>query len=141
MFRIIIVTFFSYEILKYFFITKKIIYGLWFKLFVLYSYNWSLFFKSLLFLQIGYLIFLIWVIRMVVVILFWAFVSPYVGSAPGFFSLVCLCGLLFTSESCSKEYFMSRFNYGSLVLLVFFLFFIFWYEIFFCIKISMSSVL
>nr|WLV27616.1 NADH dehydrogenase subunit 5 [Mansonella ozzardi] len=81
------------------------------------------FFKSLLFMQVGYLIFVNFGQQDYRSYSFMGLSAPLLVQLQIFFSVVCLCGLLFTSGCCSKEYFMSRFYYGSFnFFLVFFYF-------------------
>nr|YP_010837682.1 NADH dehydrogenase subunit 5 [Mansonella sp. 'DEUX']WGC93691.1 NADH dehydrogenase subunit 5 [Mansonella sp. 'DEUX']WGC93703.1 NADH dehydrogenase subunit 5 [Mansonella sp. 'DEUX'] len=81
------------------------------------------FFKSLLFMQVGYLIFVNFGQQDYRSYSLMSLSAPLLVKFQVFLSVVCLCGLLFTSGGCSKEYFMSRFYYGSYsILLVFFYF-------------------
>nr|BAV82925.1 NADH dehydrogenase subunit 5 [Wuchereria bancrofti] len=82
------------------------------------------FFKSLLFMQVGYLIFVNCGSQDYRGYSYLGICAPILVQLQIFVSVVCLCGLLFTSGCCSKEYFMSRFYYGSFnFFLVFFYFF------------------
>lgn len=82
------------------------------------------FFKSLLFMQIGYLIYYNFGQQDYRGYSYFGFCAPLLVQLQVFLSVACLCGLLFTSGCISKEYFMSRFYYGSfrffLVVLYFF---------------------
>nr|BAV82668.1 NADH dehydrogenase subunit 5 [Brugia pahangi] len=82
------------------------------------------FFKSLLFMQIGYLIYINCGSQDYRGYSYLGVCAPILVQLQVFVSVICLCGLLFTSGCCSKEYFMSRFYYGSFnFFLVFFYFF------------------
>lgn len=82
------------------------------------------FFKSLLFMQIGYLIYINCGNQDYRGYSYLGICAPILVQLQVFVSVVCLCGLLFTSGCCSKEYFMSRFYYSSFnFFLVFFYFF------------------
>nr|YP_009127939.1 NADH dehydrogenase subunit 5 [Gongylonema pulchrum]AIY56393.1 NADH dehydrogenase subunit 5 [Gongylonema pulchrum] len=71
------------------------------------------FFKSLLFMQMGYLIFMNMGQQDYRGYSFFGFWGPVLVQLQIFISVVCLCGLLFTSGFCSKDYFLSRVFYGS----------------------------
>nr|YP_011001037.1 NADH dehydrogenase subunit 5 [Mastophorus muris]WPN85873.1 NADH dehydrogenase subunit 5 [Mastophorus muris] len=71
------------------------------------------FFKSLLFMQMGYLIFMNLGQQDYRGYSLAGFCAPVLVQLQVFVSVVCLCGLLFTSGFCSKDYFLSRFYYGS----------------------------
>nr|BAV81424.1 NADH dehydrogenase subunit 5 [Litomosoides sigmodontis] len=82
------------------------------------------FFKSLLFMQMGYLIFFNFGQQDCRGYFFLGVCAPVLVQLQVFLSVLCLCGLLFTSGYCSKEYFMSLFYCGSYsFFLVFFYFF------------------
>lgn len=105
------------------------------------------FFKSLLFMQVGYLIFINLGQQDFRCYSIYSFCSPVLVQFQVFFSIVCLCGLLFTSGYSSKEYFMSRFYYSSfgffLVFLYFFgvfLTFCYCYRIFCLFRVSFSGL-
>nr|BAV81390.1 NADH dehydrogenase subunit 5 [Acanthocheilonema viteae] len=85
------------------------------------------FFKSLLFMQMGYVIFVNFGQQDYRGYSFFGVSVSVLVQFQVFLSVVCLCGLLFTSGYCSKEYFMSRFYYGSFgfFLVVFYFFGIF----------------
>lgn len=81
------------------------------------------FFKSLLFMQIGYLIFVNFGNQNYRRYSFISFCVPVLVQFQIFVSVICLCGLLFTSGCCRKEYFIFRFYYDSYnIILVFFYF-------------------
>nr|YP_009679054.1 NADH dehydrogenase subunit 5 [Setaria labiatopapillosa]QDF64282.1 NADH dehydrogenase subunit 5 [Setaria labiatopapillosa] len=81
------------------------------------------FFKSLLFMQMGYLIFINFGQQDYRGYSNFSFCAPVLVQLQVFLSIFCLCGLLFTSGYCSKEYFMSRFYFDSFgIFLVFFYF-------------------
>lgn len=82
------------------------------------------FFKSLLFIQMGYLIFINYGQQDYRGYSFFNFCAPVLVQFQIFLSVVCLCGLLFTSGYCSKEYFMSRFYYDSFGLFLVFFYFL-----------------
>ncbi|EJW69815.1 hypothetical protein WUBG_19275 [Wuchereria bancrofti] len=82
-------------------------------------------FKSLLFMQVGYLIFVNCGSQDYRGYSYLGICAPILVQLQIFVSVVCLCGLLFTSGCCSKEYFMSRFYYGSFNFFGFFSFFCF----------------
>nr|YP_010332256.1 NADH dehydrogenase subunit 5 [Tetrameres grusi]UNY39755.1 NADH dehydrogenase subunit 5 [Tetrameres grusi] len=82
------------------------------------------FFKSLLFMQVGYLIFVNFGQQDFRGYSFFGFCVPYLVCLNIYLCVVCLCGLMYTSGYCSKEYFVSCFYCGSYsVLLAFFYFF------------------
>nr|ADN52160.1 NADH dehydrogenase subunit 5 [Loa loa] len=85
------------------------------------------FFKSLLFMQMGYLIFINSGQQDYRGYSFFSFCAPVLVQLQIFISVICLCGLLFTSGCCSKEYFMSRFYCDSfgLFLVIFYFFGVF----------------
>nr|BAV82792.1 NADH dehydrogenase subunit 5 [Onchocerca ochengi] len=104
------------------------------------------FFKSLLFMQMGYLIFINFGQQDYRGYSFFGFCAPVLVQLQIFLSVFCLCGLLFTSGSCSKEYFMSRFYYDSYgFFLVFFYFFgvfltfCYCYRMFFLFRVGASG--
>nr|YP_003734897.1 NADH dehydrogenase subunit 5 [Setaria digitata]ACZ44421.1 NADH dehydrogenase subunit 5 [Setaria digitata] len=104
------------------------------------------FFKSLLFVQMGYLNFINFGQQDYRGYSFFSFCAPVLVQLQVFLSVVCLCGLLFTSGYCSKEYFMSRFYYSSfgffLVLFYFlgiFLTFCYCYRILYLFRVGCSS--
>ncbi|EFO12952.1 NADH dehydrogenase subunit 5 [Loa loa] len=85
------------------------------------------FFKRLLFMQMGYLIFINSGQQDYRGYSFFSFCAPVLVQLQIFISVICLCGLLFTSGCCSKEYFISRFYYDSfgLFLVIFYFFGVF----------------
>nr|YP_009306214.1 NADH dehydrogenase subunit 5 [Dirofilaria sp. 'hongkongensis']AOP18689.1 NADH dehydrogenase subunit 5 [Dirofilaria sp. 'hongkongensis'] len=104
------------------------------------------FFKSLLFMQMGYLIYINMGQQDCRGYSFFNFCSPVLVQLQVFLSVICLCGLLFTSGCCSKEYFMSRFYYDSFgFFLVFFYFlgvfltFCYCYRMLFLFRVGVSS--
>lgn len=104
------------------------------------------FFKRLLFMQVGYLIFVNSGQQDYRGFSFYNFCAPVLVQLQIFFSVICLCGLLFTSGGCSKEYFISRFYYDSfnifLVLLYFFgifLTFCYCYRMIFLFRVGFSG--
>ncbi|EFO20455.1 hypothetical protein LOAG_08038, partial [Loa loa] len=58
---------------------------------------------------------------------FFNFCAPVLVQLQIFISVICLCGLLFTSGCCGKEYFISHFYYDSfgLFLVIFYFFGVF----------------
>nr|YP_007890916.1 NADH dehydrogenase subunit 5 [Spirocerca lupi]AGI51586.1 NADH dehydrogenase subunit 5 [Spirocerca lupi] len=82
------------------------------------------FFKSLLFMQMGYLIFMNFGQQDYRGYSYVGLTGPVLVQLQVLLSVICLCGLLFTSGSCSKEYFMSCFYYSSFNFLLVFFYFI-----------------
>lgn len=97
------------------------------------------FFKRLLFMQMGYLIYYNFGQQDYRDYSYFGFCAPLLVQLQIFLSCACLCGLLFTRGCRSKEYFMSRFYYGSFR---FFLVFLYFFGIFltFCYCYRMMSL-
>lgn len=105
------------------------------------------FFKSLLFMQVGYVIYINLGQQDYRGYSFYNFCCPVLVQLQVFLSVVCLCGLLFTRGGCSKEYFMSRFYYDSFsFFLVFFYFlgvfltFCYCYRMLFLFRVGISGL-